>query len=207
MGITIVCLLAEIIETESGLKIEVVSRPEECERKVKKGDNLAMHYTGMLEDGDKFDSSRRLGKPLDFQIGIGKVIKGWDEGILGMCVGEKRKLVIPAELGYGKRGTQNIPPNSTLYFDIELMDVSDGPQKKNVFRAIDAKGDREISKDELKEYLVKQVSEVNLDKDEEELQDLISQQDKILKGIFIGDDKDKDGFISHSEFSGPKDEL
>ena len=156
--VIIVCLSAEIIETESGLKIEVISRPEECERKVKKGDNLAMHYTGMLEDGDKFDSSRRLGKPLDFQIGIGKVIKGWDEGILGMCVGEKRKLVIPPELGYGKRGTQNIPPNSTLYFDIELMEVSDGPQKKNVFKAIDANGDREISKDELKEYLVKQVN-------------------------------------------------
>ena len=155
--IFVVSSYEEVIETDSGLKIEMIEKPEECERKVKKGDNLAMHYTGMLEDGDKFDSSRRLGKPLEFQIGIGKVIKGWDEGILGMCVGEKRKLVIPPELGYGKRGTQNIPPNSTLYFDIELMEISDGPQKKNVFKAIDANGDREISKEELKEYLVKQV--------------------------------------------------
>ena len=155
--IFVVSSYEEVIDTDSGLKIEIIEKPVECERKVKKGDNLAMHYTGMLEDGDKFDSSRRLGKPLEFQIGIGKVIKGWDEGILGMCVGEKRKLVIPPELGYGKRGTQNIPPNSTLYFDIELMEIADGPQKKNVFKAIDANGDREISKEELKEYLVKQV--------------------------------------------------
>ena len=157
ISILVMSLSAEIIEKESGLKIEVVSKPDECERKVKKGDNLAMHYTGMLENGDKFDSSLRRGEPLKFQIGIGKVIKGWDEGVLGMCIGEKRKLVIPPELGYGKRGTGNIPPDSTLYFDIELMELSDGPQKKNVFKAIDANGDREISKDELKEYLVQQV--------------------------------------------------
>merc|ERR1719400_1009132 len=193
ISILIMSLSAEIIETESGLKIEIVSKPEECERKVKKGDNLAMHYTGMLENGDKFDSSQRRGEPLKFQIGIGKVIKGWDEGVLGMCVGEKRKLVIP--------------PDSTLYFDIELMELSDGPQKKNVFKAIDANGDREISKDELKEYLVEQVKDGNPGKYDEELEGLVRQQDKILKGIFIGDDKDKDGFISHSEFSGPKDEL
>ena len=155
--IIIVGLAAEIIDTESGLKIEIISKPTECERLVKKGDKLSMHYTGTLEDGKIFDGSRKLNKPIDFQIGVGQVIKGWDEGILGMCAGEKRKLIIPPELGYGKRGTQNIPANATLYFDIELMDISDGPQKKNVFKAIDANGDREISKEELREYLVKQV--------------------------------------------------
>ena len=155
--IIVVVLSAEIIETESGLKIEIISKPTECERLVKKGDKLSMHYTGTLADGKIFDGSRKLNKPIDFQIGVGQVIKGWDEGILGMCAGEKRKLIIPPELGYGKRGTQNIPANATLYFDIELMDISDGPQKKNVFKAIDANGDREISKEELREYLVKQV--------------------------------------------------
>ena len=116
-----------------------------------------MHYTGTLEDGKIFDGSRKLNKPIDFQIGVGQVIKGWDEGILGMCVGENRKLVIPPEKGYGKRGTQNIPADATLYFDLELMDISDGPQQKNVFKAIDVDGDREISKQEIREYLVKQV--------------------------------------------------
>ena len=152
-----VVLSAELIETQSGLKIEIISKPTECERLVKKGDKLSMHYTGTLEDGKVFDGSRKLNKPIEFQIGVGQVIKGWDEGILGMCVGENRKLVIPPELGYGKRGTQNIPPDAKLYFDLELLDISDGPEEKNVFKAIDADGDREISKQELREYLVKQV--------------------------------------------------
>ena len=142
---------------EPGLTYEIVSKPYECDRQVKKGDKLSMHYTGTLEDGKVFDGSRKLNKPIDFQIGVGQVIKGWDEGILGMCVGENRKLVIPPEKGYGKRGTQNIPPDAKLYFDLELLDISDGPEEKNVFKAIDADGDREISKQELREYLVKQV--------------------------------------------------
>ena len=154
-------LASDILETETGLKIEFVSKPEVCEKFVKKGQKLSMHYTGKLEDGDTFDSSRRLNNPLDFQIGVGKVIKGWDEGIIGMCIGEKRKLIIPSHLGYGKRGSPgSIPGGATLYFDIELIDIQDGPQKKNVFKEIDANGDREISKEELKIYLVKQVHDV-----------------------------------------------
>ena len=151
-------LTSDIIETESGLKIEFVSKPEVCDKFVKKGQKLSMHYTGQLEDGDTFDSSRRLNDPLKFQIGVGKVIKGWDEGILGMCVGEKRKLIIPSHLGYGKRGSPGrIPGGATLYFEIELLDIQEGPQKKNVFKEIDANVDREISKEELKTYLDKQV--------------------------------------------------
>ena len=150
---------SEVIETETGLKIEIVSKPTECEKFVKKGDKLSMHYVGKLENGDTFDSSRRLNKPLDFQIGVGRVIKGWDEGILGMCIGEERKLIIPSDLGYGEKGSPggSIPGGATLYFDIELMNIQDGPQKKNVFGAIDANSDRRISKEELKTYLVKQV--------------------------------------------------
>jgi FKBP-type peptidyl-prolyl cis-trans isomerase (trigger factor) len=151
-------LTSEILETETGLKIEFVSKPEVCEKFVRKGQKLSMHYTGKLEDGDTFDSSRRLNNPLEFQIGVGKVIKGWDEGILGMCIGEQRKLIIPPHLGYGKKGSGgSIPGDATLYFDIELLAIKDGPQKKNVFKQIDANGDREISKEELKTYLVKQV--------------------------------------------------
>ena len=85
---------------------------------------IKVHYIGMLEDGTKFDSSYDRGEPFSFQIGLRQVIKGWETGILGMKVGGKRTLIIPPELGYGERGAgELIPPNSTLVFDIEIIDV------------------------------------------------------------------------------------
>jgi len=90
----------------------------------KAGDHVAVHYTGTLMDGTKFDSSRDRGKPLEFVLGAGSVIQGWDEGIQGMRVGGRRRLVIPAALGYGARGYPPvIPANATLIFDVELMEV------------------------------------------------------------------------------------
>ena len=84
---------------------------------------IKVHYIGMLEDGTKFDSSYDRGEPFSFQIGLRQVIKGWETGILGMKVGGKRTLIIPPELGYGDRGAgELIPPNSTLIFDIEIID-------------------------------------------------------------------------------------
>ncbi|KAL7939193.1 hypothetical protein V8C35DRAFT_2374 [Trichoderma chlorosporum] len=105
------------------LKIEV-THAVECERKTQKGDKLSMHYRGTLaSNGEKFDASYDRNQPFSFKLGAGQVIKGWDQGLLDMCIGEKRTLTIPPELGYGQRNMGPIPAGSTLIFETELLAI------------------------------------------------------------------------------------
>merc|ERR1712105_448626 len=106
------------------LLVVLPKRVENCEMKSRKGDTLHMHYTGTLQDGTEFDSSIPRGEPLSFTLGSGQVIKGWDQGLLAMCAGEKRKLVIPPDLGYGDSGAgDKIPGGSVLIFEVELIKI------------------------------------------------------------------------------------
>jgi FKBP-type peptidyl-prolyl cis-trans isomerase FkpA len=108
--------------TESGLKY--VDLTVGTGREAAAGNLVSVHYTGWLTNGTKFDSSVDRKDPFSFPIGAGKVIRGWDEGVAGMKVGGKRKLTIPPQLGYGARGAGGvIPPNATLVFDVELLEV------------------------------------------------------------------------------------
>ncbi len=110
----------DAITTPSGLKY-VVEKEGEGEATPKAGQVVTVHYTGKLIDGKKFDSSYDRKQPIDFPVGKGQVIKGWDEALLGMKKGEKRVLIIPSDLGYGPAGRGPIPPNATMIFDVELL--------------------------------------------------------------------------------------
>jgi len=108
------------ITTQSGLKLETLQQGNGP--KPQKGQMVTVHYTGTLQDGKKFDSSRDRGTPFNFQVGMGEVIPGWDEALMLMKVGDRTKITIPPQLGYGPRGAGGvIPPNATLIFDVELL--------------------------------------------------------------------------------------
>lgn len=204
-----VAFLVDVFADKSGLKIHTEYVPEVCTVKSKNGDMLTMHYTGTLEDGTKFDSSLDRDQPFTFQLGVGQVIKGWDQGLVDMCVGEKRKLTIPPELAYGDRGAGNvIPGGATLNFDVELINIGDSAPTTNVFKEIDIDQDKMLSREEVSEYLKKQMVAAGDGEAAEEVKKMLEDHDKLVEEIFQHEDKDKNGFISHEEFSGPKhDEL
>lgn len=112
----------KVITTQSGLKYQDLK--EGTGAAAKAGDTVEVHYTGWLTNGKKFDSSVDRKEPFSFKLGAGRVIKGWDEGVAGIKEGGKRKLMIPPELGYGKRGAgDDIPPDAELIFEVELLKI------------------------------------------------------------------------------------
>lgn len=107
------------------LVIETTFKPKACAKKAKVGDNISVHYAGRLVDGTEFDSSFKRNQPFQFQLGAGMVIAGWDKGLEGSCVGEKRTLRIPSSLGYGASGAGGmIPGGATLIFETEVMGIN-----------------------------------------------------------------------------------
>jgi len=108
-------------QNQEDLKIEDLEVGQGQE--IKEGDTVQVHYLGTLTNGEKFDSSYDRNQPFEFQVGAGQVIQGWDQGLLGMRIGGKRKLTIPSYLGYGNQSAGSIPPNSTLIFEVELIDI------------------------------------------------------------------------------------
>ncbi|OJI86836.1 Peptidyl-prolyl cis-trans isomerase fpr2 [Aspergillus tubingensis] len=120
---TLLTLSLTTFASASDLGIEV-THSVECTRKTQVGDTVSMHYRGKLaSDGSEFDASYNRGTPLKFKLGAGRVIKGWDQGLQDMCIGEKRTLTIPPELGYGDRGIGPIPGGATLIFETELVGI------------------------------------------------------------------------------------
>lgn len=199
----------------AGLKIKTTFKPDDCDTadKSKVGNELKMHYKGQIDESSKtgtpgvvFDTSEGR-DPFTFVLGRGHVIPGWDKGLSDMCVGEKRTLVVPPELGYGKEGAgDDIPGGATLNFEVELVEIGEAAPEHNVFAELDVDDDRKITRTEIKNWL----NNMNAPREGEDGEDLGGPEDTELEthidNIMENDDKDKDGVISWDEFTGPKGE-
>lgn len=190
-------------------KVEVLYVPKNCKRKSAKGDLLVVHYTGWLaKSGRKFDTTvdvRRRYAPFEFVVGTGYVIKGWDIGLMDMCPGEKRRLTVPPSLAYGKKGLRGIiPPNATLIFLIDMLDMRHAAPNyapMDLFSSLDKDNDKTLSREEVSHYVDYQVK-MYRNKNAPKLTP--EEKEKMVDDIMAKEDKNGDGVIQHSEFSGPK---
>jgi peptidylprolyl isomerase len=138
----------EMKQTKSGLKYKITHHGNGEHAKI--GDVVVLHYTGKLENGEKFDSSYDRNKPFEFELGKGRVIKGWDEGVALLQIGDKATFIIPPELGYGARDLGVIPPNSTLVFDVELLEI----KKPHKIEKFDIEGKAKIKTESGLEFIL-----------------------------------------------------
>ena len=189
--------LAAVTIVAQEVKVDVYEGPTDCliAQTVKVGDLVGMHYTGTIDEssktgepGMKFDSSRDRGVILERTIGVGQLIQGWDEGLIGLCVGEKAILVIPPELGYGSSGAgEVIPGGATLKFDVEVISVTAPSPVPNLFDELDADQDGLLTPEEILAHFQRD-----------------DPNGEMPPGLMEKDDKDGDGVVSREEFGGPR---
>ena len=192
------CLAAASAAAATEASIDIYEGPTTCEAadKAEVGKKLTMHYVGTIDassktglPGKQFDSSRSRAA-FSFVIGRGQVIEGWDTLLVGLCKGAKAKLIVPPDKGYGAGGAgADIPGGATLNFDVELLEVAEGPPPPppppNVFRQIDTDGDDTLSPAEVAAFFE-------------------AKGASVPEALWDKEDKDGDGFIGWEEFSGPK---
>ncbi|XP_033981339.1 peptidyl-prolyl cis-trans isomerase FKBP14-like [Trematomus bernacchii] len=187
---------------EAEVEIDVLHRPFLCHRKTKYGDMLLVHHELYFENGTMLYTSRTDGDrhAMWFTLGIMEVLKGWDKGLQDMCSGEKRKLVVPPALAYGKEGKGKIPPESTLTFVVELLNIKNGPRSHESFQEMDINDDWRLSMQEVSVYLRKEFERHGYPPND-------TLHENMVKDIFNKEDANKDGFISSREFTYKHDEL
>ncbi|XP_070570439.1 uncharacterized protein [Ptychodera flava] len=201
--------ISELAHSHTELEVDVLHLPSDCEQVGEEGKSLTFEYVGYYHSDvhvrEEFDSTEKRGDPMIFTMGEHTVMKGWEEGLKDMCIGERRRLLIPrGPMQEGDKGSGALMPGGgvTLEYEFELTNISDEPPKRpqmNVFKILDTDKDDHLSKDEMHEYFEK--SGLGGLKEGETIDDAVHT-------IFEQEDEDGDGFISHQEFDGPKhDEL
>ncbi|CAG7831014.1 unnamed protein product [Allacma fusca] len=190
------------------LQVETLHKPVNCTEKSVHRNILTVHYTGTTLDGKVFDSSRKKNRPVTFRIGVGEAMMGWEEGLINMCVGEKRMLIVPPNLAFvAKPGYKTVAPSdSVLQYEMELLKIDKSPPSNaEVFKEIDLNSDRKISRDEMSIHVKKLLRWYqNQDSvlDYEKIRAKLDKVDENVEKIFNRKDIDKNGYISYAELYG-----
>ncbi|KAK3082692.1 hypothetical protein FSP39_002731 [Pinctada imbricata] len=154
VSLCVICsVLAQTEKKKEDVKIEVLAAGD-CSRKSTSGSLMRCHYVGKLTNGKVFEDSYEKGKPVLFLLGAGQVLKGWERGLQDMCVGEKRRLTIPPHLGYGSKENGEIPPKSTLIYEIEVLDIKSEEDLDEVFPRLDINSDGVLDMTEVSTFIL-----------------------------------------------------